>query len=83
MGRSIVRALRSSGHRCAAFRQTIVKGNLKDWFAFEVQELELLQDVKTRWDSVYLMISRLGELQPVRYYYCVHKSSAHDSCLPG
>jgi len=67
MGRSIVRVLQSSGQRRKAFNDTIVDGNKSGAFPSEIRELQLLRDVRTRWDSVYSMISRLRILQPVRY----------------
>jgi hypothetical protein len=33
-----------------------------------VPDLELLRDVKTRWDSVYLMLRRLRQLRPVSLF---------------
>jgi len=69
LGRNIVRAFRSSGQRRDAFNEIIRDGNSKGWFT--VKELQLLRDVKTRWDSVYNMLRRLRELQPVRcHIYC-------------
>ena len=35
----------------------------------QVQHLQLLRDVKTRWDSVYYMIRRLRLLRPVSRDY--------------
>jgi hypothetical protein len=66
LGRNIVRVLRSSGQRRDAFEQLIRDGNEKGWFT--VEQLQLLRDVKTRWDSIYFMLRRLRELQPVCYY---------------
>jgi hypothetical protein len=63
LGRNIVRVLRSSGQRRDAFDQLIRDGNEKGWFT--VEQLQLLRDVKTRWDSIYFMLRRLRELQPV------------------
>ena len=50
-------------------------GNNKQWFTTTDEAgnsipdtlpcLELLRDVKTRWDSVYLMLHRLRELRQV------------------
>jgi hypothetical protein len=62
-----VRVLRSSSSRRDAFDQHIRDGNEKGWF--DVGQLQLLRDVKTRWDSVYYMLRRLRELQPVCCYY--------------
>jgi hypothetical protein len=64
LGRNIVRAIRNSGQRREAFQKHITEGNERKWF--EVPQLQLLRDVKTRWDSVYSMISRLRALKPVR-----------------
>jgi hypothetical protein len=67
LGRNIVCVLRSSSSRRDAFDQHIRDGNEKGWF--DVGQLQLLRDVKTRWDSVYYMLRRLRELQPVCCYY--------------
>ena len=70
--RRIIRFLRSSDQRREGFRNTIIDGNERDWFSpknnphsVRVPELQLLRDVKTRWDSVYLMLLRLRQLRPV------------------
>jgi hypothetical protein len=34
----------------------------------QVPELQPLRDVKTRWDSVYLMLRRLRQLRPVSHF---------------
>jgi hypothetical protein len=67
LGRNIMRVLRSSSSRRDAFDQHIRDGNEKGWF--DVGQLQLLRDVKMRWDSVYYMLRRLRELQPVCCYY--------------
>ena len=70
--RSVVRAIRGSGMRRDTFRDVIKNGNANKWFmdsegskVIVLKELELLRDVRTRWDSVYQMLNRLRELQPV------------------
>ena len=68
--RSVVRAIRGSGMRRDTFRDVIKNGNANKWFkegskVVVLKELELLRDVRTRWDSVYRMLSRLRELRPV------------------
>lgn len=70
--RRFVKAMRSSGQRREAFERFIDMGNKNDMFrdsegdAIQVQNLQLLRDVKTRWDSVFSMLRRLRELRPVR-----------------
>ena len=73
--RKVVRLLRSSGQRREGFQSFIERGNQSDLFSstdrdkigttVKVPQLELLRDVKTRWDSVYLMLERLQRLRPV------------------
>ncbi len=73
--RRVVRLLRSSDLRREGFRDFIKDGNQRGWFigkdkdnnriTIEVPQLELLRDVKTRWDSVYMMLRRLRQLRPV------------------
>lgn len=75
--RRIVRLLRSSDQRKEEFRKFIRDGNELGFFMSEnedgkhvpvkVEDLQLLRDVKTRWDSVYLMVRRLRQLRPVSY----------------
>lgn len=58
--RRLVRFLRSSDQRKEEFKQFIITGNAGKWFGEketdQVPVLEPLRDVKTRWDSVYLML---------------------------
>src|SRR5882757_3151099 len=76
LGRDVVRALRASGQRRELLDTIIDNGN-KDGFFFvgastspvQVQHLQLLRDVKTRWDSVYYMIRRLRLMRPVCDFY--------------
>ena len=42
----------------------------EDGVCITVPPKELLQDVRTRWDSVYLMLRRLREMSPVWLYFC-------------
>jgi hypothetical protein len=73
LGRNVVRVMRASGQRREALRDVINDGNLKGWFRAEghhseviqLRSVELLRDVKTRWDSIYFMIKRLREMRPV------------------
>lgn len=71
MARTAIWAIRASGMRRDEFTDTIRTGNLKNWFknttgsVQQVPELELLRDVKTRWDSTYAMINRLRALRLV------------------
>jgi hypothetical protein len=65
--RNVVRVIRASGMRRDAFREVITNGNAKGWFGKgpKLKPLELLRDVRTRWDSVYHMLHRLREMCPV------------------
>ena len=74
LGHAVMRSIRASGQRRQNFEETIKDGNSKHWFGVDdegkfivVPFLQLLRDVKTRWDSVYGMISRLRVMRPVRY----------------
>lgn len=76
---ALVRAIRLSGVRREEFSRTIKSGNTGRMFKEEgkvvmVKELQLIKDVKHRWDSLYLMIVRLLELRlvisfPISYYW--------------
>ena len=68
----VVQAIRVSGKRREAFDDVVRDGNNKEWFksgqpptVVYLKELQLLRDVCTRWDSVYLMLNRLREMRPV------------------
>jgi hypothetical protein len=72
LGRDVVRALRVSGQRRELFTEVIKDGNEKRHFIVgnnpqpvTLPQLQLLRDVKTRWDSVYFMIRRLRVMRPV------------------
>jgi hypothetical protein len=75
LGRAVVQALRASGQRRDAFEDFIKEGNTKGYWEEEdkdgeaikvkIDVLQLIRDVKTRWDSVYYMIRRLRLLQQV------------------
>jgi hypothetical protein len=78
LGRVVVRTIRASGQRREHFKNEICEGNVKKHFFIGdrveiiVPELELLRDVRTRWDSIFFMISRLRIMRPVRCTcYCV------------
>ena len=73
LGRNIVRIIRASGTHRDAFNEVIENGNARGWFVvgqppnqntITVKPKQLLQDVRTRWDS---MLNRLREMRPVRF----------------
>jgi hypothetical protein len=72
--RLVVRTLRVSGQRRDEFENFIQKGNDCNLFhdddnnPIKLRHLQLLRDVKNRWDSLYLMLQRLREMQPVRIF---------------
>jgi hypothetical protein len=74
-GRNVVRVIRGSGMRRDAFDEAIENGNAKGRFkrgrplaVVKIKPLQLLRDVRTRWDSTYHMVNRLREMRPVCFY---------------
>jgi len=74
--RKLISFLRSSPQRKEGLSDIIKEGNMSNQFigpnesgsnliVFKVPEVQLLKDVKTRWDSVFLMLQRLQQLRPV------------------
>ena len=72
---SSVWAIHASGTRHDQFQKIIHDGNEEGWFKspqdsktiIQVPEKQLLHDVKTRWDSVFNMISHFHKLWPVSH----------------
>lgn len=75
LGRVVVRTIRASGQRREHFKNVIREGNTQKHFFIGdrveiiVPELELLRDVRTRWDSIFFMISRLRVMRPVSHFF--------------
>ena len=74
LARSVVHVIRASGARHDAFDIVIDNGNARGLFkqghlgeVVILKKLQLLQQVCTRWDSVYSMLRHLCEMQPVCY----------------
>ena len=69
--RKVIRAVRASGQRREALSAIIKSGNQTGLFQDEygdrmqVKDVQLIKDVRHRWDSLYLMLSRLELLQQV------------------
>jgi hypothetical protein len=66
--RAVVTTIHGSHSRRTLFNKIIAEGNRLGKFVPELPEVELLCDVKTRWDLVYVMINRLLKLHPVRFH---------------
>jgi len=74
LARATVCRIRASGLRRESFEDTVKNGIEQEWFQKDgqiipVKSLELLRDVKTRWDSVFQMIKRLRLMRPVCFIY--------------
>jgi len=72
LARAVVRVIRGSGSHQDAFNDVIICSNAKGWFKqgkpsriVQVKPLQLLWDVRMRWDSVHHMLKRLCEMCPV------------------
>jgi hypothetical protein len=72
LARSVVGAIRASSTRRDAFNQVITDGNQRGYFmegdppkAVTLSHAQLLRDVQTRWDSVFLMLRRLRSMRLV------------------
>jgi len=68
--RKIVTAIRASGQRREALTTWIENGNKSGLFVLqntsvEIKPMQLLRDVRTRWDSTYQMIKRCIEMRLV------------------
>ena len=73
--RAAVRVIRGSGMRRDGFDKTVEEGNANGWFkvgtspeTVQLPKLQLLRDVRTRWDSVHHMLKRLRDMRPVWSY---------------
>jgi len=73
LARGAVRAIRGPGLRRDAFDEVVKNGNAKGWFkagdppkTIKLKPLQLLRDMRVWWDSVYLMVHRLGVMRPVQ-----------------
>jgi hypothetical protein len=82
LARVVVGAIRASGQRREHFNRIILDGNANDYFVVgeqvvKIPSLQLLRDVKTRWDSIYYMVQRLRIMRPVSYQ-SAHTVSAYD-----
>ncbi|KAF9231412.1 hypothetical protein BU15DRAFT_7981, partial [Melanogaster broomeanus] len=67
-GRDVVYTIHSSGQHRIAFQQTILSGNEQERFVNDTGDIvklpvvQLLRDVRTRWDSTYYMINHMRAL---------------------
>ena len=59
-----------------AFDKVIKNGNDKGWFkggqplvVVKIKLLQLLRDMCTQWDSIYLMLNRLREMCLISLYF--------------
>jgi hypothetical protein len=74
LGRDTVHTIHASGLRRDEFMDVVKDGNRRGWFksngqVVQVPENELLQDVRTRWDSVFYMINCLRAMHLVSYWH--------------
>lgn len=71
-GRTVVCNIRSSSQHCSNFQAAIISGNKHERFdvnkrVVQLPVVQLLRDVKTRWNSTYFMINRFRVLQQVSH----------------
>ncbi|KAG5645018.1 hypothetical protein H0H81_009272, partial [Sphagnurus paluster] len=83
-----VHGIPASGQRINHFEDTIKLGNEKKWFkdgdkVVRVHEVQLLRDVRTRWDSVFSMGYRFLELHlPLDRFISVTRELEHLKMTP-
>jgi hypothetical protein len=75
--RKVVRFLHSSDQHREGLHKFIKDGNKHSWFTgkdnggkcitLQILQMELLRDVRTWWDSVYMMLEHLRQLRLVRF----------------
>ena len=71
IARKLIRSVRASGQKREVFQMTISMGNQSKAFkddngdVVQVKQLQFVRDVKHRWDSLFLMLERMKDLQPV------------------
>ena len=69
LGHDIIHTTCASGLPHDEFDKIVVTGNLQQWFrspageVVQLPEAQLLQDVKTWWDSIFYMLNRLLALR--------------------
>ncbi|KIK77307.1 hypothetical protein PAXRUDRAFT_167311 [Paxillus rubicundulus Ve08.2h10] len=70
-GRDVMHTVHLSGQRWTNFWETILSGNEQEWFINDTGDIvklpvvQLLCDIRTRWDSTYYMINHMQALQQV------------------
>ncbi len=73
IARKFIRTVRASTQKREQFQMTITLGNQTKAFKdddgsiVQVKDLELLRDIKHRWDSLFMMLEHMKELQPVSH----------------
>ena len=68
LGHNIVHIIRASSQHRKGFHDTIINGNANEWYtgnATKLPVIELLRDIKTRWDSIFFMINQLHAVRLV------------------
>ncbi len=80
----LIRIMQASGQKQELFQMNITLGNQMKAFKddngniVQVKQLQLLQDVKHHWDSLFLMLKCMKELQPVQPLTLRALSSTHN-----
>jgi len=83
LGHDIVHIIHASGQHHKGFCDTIINGNVNQWYMgnpTQVPVVELLHDVKTRWDLIYFMINQLRAVRLVGFSCFIQVYTL--TCLP-
>jgi len=79
IARKFIRTVRASTQKREEFQMTITIGNQTKAFKDEedniirVKEVQLLRDIKHRWNSLFMMLECMKELQPVSHCFTPSK----------